>query len=65
MKELHQSGRSRLLAIADISADPYGSIQFTRECTQIDRPFLVHNPVTGEQVQERRGGEKKKKRKTE
>ncbi len=50
MKALYLSKTSRLLQIADISADPYGSIQFTRKCTTIDRPFLVHNPVTGEQV---------------
>eukprot|EP00052_Salpingoeca_macrocollata_P021812 m.187847 g.187847 ORF g.187847 m.187847 type:complete len:908 (-) comp21632_c0_seq1:68-2791(-) len=43
MQQLMRDG-SRMLAIADISADPYGSIEFTKVCTQIDRPFLVYNP---------------------
>eukprot|EP00043_Microstomoeca_roanoka_P028424 m.17948 g.17948 ORF g.17948 m.17948 type:complete len:899 (+) comp8398_c0_seq1:257-2953(+) len=50
MKELHNSGMSRLLAIADISADPYGSIEFTRVCTTIDRPFEVYNPNTDKSI---------------
>ncbi|EDQ90158.1 uncharacterized protein MONBRDRAFT_16322, partial [Monosiga brevicollis MX1] len=48
--DLYRNPENRLLAIADISADPYGSISFTRECTKIDKPFLVHNPETDEQV---------------
>jgi hypothetical protein len=43
MRELHAQ-RARLMAIADISADPYGSIEFTRECTKIDNPFVVYDP---------------------
>ena len=43
MKHLHNS-KSRLLAIADISADMYGSIEFTRFATKIDKPFVVYNP---------------------
>ena len=48
--DLYRNPENRLLAIADISADPYGSISFPRECTKIDKPFLVHNPETDEQV---------------
>lgn len=43
MRELH-ARRARLMAIADISADPYGGIEFTRECTKIDNPFVVYDP---------------------
>eukprot|EP00045_Choanoeca_perplexa_P012464 m.136057 g.136057 ORF g.136057 m.136057 type:complete len:897 (+) comp16019_c0_seq2:103-2793(+) len=50
MKDLYQDPNNQLLAIADISADPYGSIEATRECTKVDKPFLVHNPNTDEQV---------------
>jgi hypothetical protein len=50
MKSLYHNPANQLLAIADISADPYGSIEATRECTKIDKPFLVHNPDTDEQV---------------
>ena len=45
MKVLHNQ-RSRLLAIADISADFCGSIEFTRFATKIDKPFVVYNPNT-------------------
>ena len=43
MKKLHNS-KSRLLAIADISADMNGSIEFTRFATKIDKPFVIYNP---------------------
>ncbi|KAI6221387.1 Alanine dehydrogenase PNT and Saccharopine dehydrogenase domain containing protein [Aphelenchoides fujianensis] len=33
----------RLLAIADISADPHGSIEFMTECTTIDKPFVMYD----------------------
>lgn len=33
----------RLVAIADISADPEGSIEFMTECTSIDAPFTMYN----------------------
>lgn len=48
MRELHDA-KARLIAIADISADPYGGIEFTRECTKIDNPFVVYNPHTQEE----------------
>ncbi|XP_039264395.2 alpha-aminoadipic semialdehyde synthase, mitochondrial-like isoform X1 [Styela clava] len=35
----------RLIAIADISADPEGSIEFMTECTSIDAPFTMYNAV--------------------
>ena len=44
--------QARLLAIADISADPHGSVEFTRVCTKIDRPFLVYNPVDATEAYE-------------
>ena len=44
MKALHGNKASRLLAIADISADFNGSIEFTRFATKIDKPFVVYNP---------------------
>eukprot|EP00051_Salpingoeca_urceolata_P005632 m.75164 g.75164 ORF g.75164 m.75164 type:complete len:925 (-) comp14470_c2_seq4:94-2868(-) len=47
MKELYHTG-GRLTAIADVSADPFGSIEFTEELTTISNPFLVYNPDTGE-----------------
>ncbi|EGD76105.1 hypothetical protein PTSG_00811 [Salpingoeca rosetta] len=50
MRALHNTGTSRLIAIADISADPNGSIEFTRECTTIDRPYEVYNPNTDTSV---------------
>lgn len=46
MRTLHNSKSSRLLAIADISADMNGSIEFTRFGTKIDKPFVVYNPNT-------------------
>eukprot|EP00730_Choanoeca_flexa_P003065 TRINITY_DN11276_c0_g1_i10.p1 TRINITY_DN11276_c0_g1~~TRINITY_DN11276_c0_g1_i10.p1 ORF type:complete len:896 (+),score=206.23 TRINITY_DN11276_c0_g1_i10:79-2766(+) len=50
LRDLYHNPQSQLLAIADISADPYGSIEATRVCTSIDKPFLVHSPDTDEQV---------------
>ena len=47
MRELHNSKTSRLLAIADISADIRGSIEFTKINTKIDQPFVVYNPNKG------------------
>ena len=44
MRDLHNSKKSRLLAIADISADICGSVEFTRVITKIDRPFTVYDP---------------------
>jgi len=50
MAALHCSGRSRLLAIADITADPHGGIEFSNDKTKINQPFLVYHPLTGEDV---------------
>eukprot|EP01137_Pigoraptor_chileana_P016460 Opistho-2@5903 len=47
MAELAAHGRPKLLGVADISADPNGSIQFMSKCTTIDHPFFVYNPKTG------------------
>lgn len=33
----------RLLAICDISADPGGSIEFMKECTTINKPFVLYD----------------------
>lgn len=33
----------RLIAICDISADPGGSIEFMKECTNIDKPFSLYD----------------------
>ncbi|CAH1783508.1 unnamed protein product [Owenia fusiformis] len=33
----------KLLAICDISADPGGSMEFVRECTNIDSPFCLYD----------------------
>ncbi|CAG5131011.1 unnamed protein product [Candidula unifasciata] len=33
----------RLLSICDISADPGGSIEFMKECTNIDKPFSLYD----------------------
>ena len=51
MRDL-QNNNSRLISIADISADPYGSIEFTRTCTTIDRPFLVYDPIEDKETYE-------------
>jgi alpha-aminoadipic semialdehyde synthase len=40
----------RLLAICDISADLGGSLEFMTECTSIDNPYLVYNPLKEESV---------------
>jgi alpha-aminoadipic semialdehyde synthase len=44
----------RLMAICDISADPGGSIEFMRDCTTIDKPFVIYdadlNQCTDRQV---------------
>ncbi|CAG0923326.1 unnamed protein product [Notodromas monacha] len=35
----------RLVAVCDISADLDGSIEFTVDCTTIDNPFWIYDPV--------------------
>ena len=38
-----QSGSGRLLAVADVSNDVEGSIEFTRLLTTIDKPFFIYD----------------------
>jgi hypothetical protein len=42
MFKLYESGKSRLLAIGDISCDPAGSIEFLLKTTSIDNPTYVY-----------------------
>lgn len=46
MKDLHVSGKHRLLGVADISADIQGSIEFLIKTTSIDHPLFVYDPLT-------------------
>ncbi|CAF0842961.1 unnamed protein product [Rotaria sordida] len=41
----------RLLAICDITADKYGSIELVQHTTTIDHPFLLYNPKTDTSVE--------------
>ena len=37
-----------LHAVADVSADPNGSLEFMKDCTSLDRPYRHFNAKTGE-----------------
>ena len=43
-ENLHKRRKSRLLAVADLSCDPEGSIEFMRNTSSIDHPFYVWDP---------------------
>ena len=47
LRELVEKGESSLLVIGDISCDPNGGIEFSKE-TWIDRPVFTFNPLSGE-----------------
>ncbi|CAM9112087.1 unnamed protein product, partial [Phaeothamnion confervicola] len=38
-------GRSRLLAVADITCDVGGSVEFLDRCTTVQRPFFLYDPL--------------------
>lgn len=48
ISDLVESGKSRLIAIGDISCDPQGSIEFLVKTTSIDQPLFIYNPITRE-----------------
>nr|XP_018667627.1 alpha-aminoadipic semialdehyde synthase, mitochondrial [Ciona intestinalis] len=41
----------RLIAIGDVSADPGGSVEFMKNCTSIDAPFVVYDGINNETQQ--------------
>ncbi|EFA79152.1 aminoadipic semialdehyde synthase [Heterostelium album PN500] len=48
MEELVETGNSRLVGVADISADINGSLEFLMKTTSIDSPLFVYDPKTQE-----------------
>lgn len=40
--------RSRMLVISDVACDVRGSVEATVRCTDLDEPFMVFDPETGE-----------------
>jgi alpha-aminoadipic semialdehyde synthase len=48
MKTLVETGTSRLIAVADISCDPQGSLEFLAKTTSIDAPLFVYDPKSRE-----------------
>ena len=44
LRQLAIEGRSRLLAISDISCDVEGSLEFLSQATEIEKPFLNYRP---------------------
>ena len=46
MKNLVETGKSRLLGIGDVTCDYNGSIEWLRHFTHPDKPFWVYNPVS-------------------
>eukprot|EP00824_Muranothrix_gubernata_P000055 TRINITY_DN1003_c0_g1_i1.p1 TRINITY_DN1003_c0_g1~~TRINITY_DN1003_c0_g1_i1.p1 ORF type:complete len:816 (-),score=188.08 TRINITY_DN1003_c0_g1_i1:154-2601(-) len=47
IKDLRARHKSRLLAVADISCDIQGSLEFMRKASTIDKPTYVYDPDTG------------------
>lgn len=47
IKDLKENDNLRLLAIADITCDLGGPIDFVKHATTIDKPFFIYNPLTG------------------
>ncbi|GAM18563.1 hypothetical protein SAMD00019534_017380 [Acytostelium subglobosum LB1] len=48
MEEMVETGNSRLLGVADISADINGSLEFLMKTTSIDQPLYIYDPKTQE-----------------
>ena len=48
MKTLVETGRSRLVAVGDISCDPQGSLEFLTKTTSIDSPLFIYDPKSRE-----------------
>ncbi len=40
--------RNRMLVISDVACDVQGSVEATVRCTDLDEPFMVFDPATGE-----------------
>lgn len=57
MRELVESGKSRLLGVCDISCDMAGSIQFLSKFTDMDQPFFMYDPLTERITQDGINGE--------
>ena len=47
-RHLQQKGGAKMLAVADISCDVGGSVEFLKRTTSIDRPFFVYDGVRDE-----------------
>lgn len=47
IRMLYEQGNTSLIAIADISCDINGSIEFLDKTTSIDHPFFHYNPLNG------------------
>ena len=45
LRDMIASGKSRLVAVADISCDIHGSMEFTEKATSIDDPFYYYDAV--------------------
>jgi alpha-aminoadipic semialdehyde synthase len=48
VKELAEAKKLRLFGICDITCDIEGSIDFLKAYTNLDEPFFLYNPLTGE-----------------
>ncbi|EGG18260.1 aminoadipic semialdehyde synthase [Cavenderia fasciculata] len=48
MEQLVETGNSRLIGVADISADINGSLEFLMKTTSIDSPLYIYDPKTQE-----------------
>ena len=48
MRQLDEDDNRRLLAVADISCDVEGSIEFLGKSTTVERPYYEYDPITGE-----------------
>jgi len=46
MRALAEAGKSRLLAVSDISCDVEGSLEFLTQSTLIERPYYNYYPLT-------------------
>ncbi len=45
LKELTLAGKSKLLAIGDVSCDIHGSMEFLSKSTDIEKPFFMYDPL--------------------
>lgn len=48
MRDLYEKDNRRLFAVADISCDVEGSIEFLEKSTTVEQPYFEYDPITGE-----------------